>query len=90
MVKIGDQGVHSAETNGRIKEEGGFRELRDHVEAIRSRLLHVPDVSEIEVLGAQDEQIFIEFSAERLAGSAAATAGGESKSRGERVAVGGG
>jgi multidrug efflux pump len=45
-----------------------FRELRDHVEVIRSRLLHVPDVSKIEVLGAQDEQIYIEFSTERLAG----------------------
>jgi multidrug efflux pump subunit AcrB len=45
-----------------------FRELRDYVEAARSRLLLVPDVSEIEVLGAQDEQIFIEFSTERLAG----------------------
>ena len=45
-----------------------FRELRDYVEAARSRLLHVPDVSKIEVLGAQDEQIFIEFSTERLAG----------------------
>ena len=44
-----------------------FRELRDHVEAIRSRLLHVPDISEIEVLGAQDEQIYLEFSTERLA-----------------------
>ncbi|MGB2819016.1 MAG: efflux RND transporter permease subunit [Burkholderiaceae bacterium] len=46
----------------------GFRELRDHVEAARSRLLQVPDVSKIEVLGEQDEQIFIEFSTERLAG----------------------
>jgi multidrug efflux pump subunit AcrB len=45
-----------------------FRELRDHVEAARSRLLQVPDVSKIEVLGAQDEQIFVEFSTERLAG----------------------
>jgi len=45
-----------------------FRELRDYVEGARSRLLQVPDVSKIEVLGAQDEQIFIEFSAERLAG----------------------
>ena len=45
-----------------------FRELRDHVEAARSRLLQVPDVAKIEVLGAQDEQIFIEFSTERLAG----------------------
>jgi multidrug efflux pump subunit AcrB len=45
-----------------------FRELRDHVEAARSRLLQLPDVSKIEVLGAQDEQIYIEFSMERLAG----------------------
>ena len=44
-----------------------FRELRDYVEAARSRLLHVPDVSKIEILGAQDERIFIEFSTERLA-----------------------
>jgi multidrug efflux pump subunit AcrB len=45
-----------------------FRELRDYVEDARSRLLQVPDVAEIEVLGAQDEQIYIEFSVERLAG----------------------
>ncbi|MCC7227622.1 MAG: efflux RND transporter permease subunit, partial [Burkholderiaceae bacterium] len=45
-----------------------FRELRDYVEAARSQLLHVPDVSKIEVLGAQDEQIYLEFSTERLAG----------------------
>lgn len=45
-----------------------FRQLRDQVEAVRSQLLHVPDVSKIEVLGAQDEQIFIEFSTEQLAG----------------------
>ena len=45
-----------------------LRELRDHVEAARSRLLHVPDVSKIEVMGAQDEQIFVEFSTEKLAG----------------------
>lgn len=45
-----------------------FRELRDHVEAARSRLLAVPDVAEIEVIGAQDEQIYIEFSARQLAG----------------------
>jgi multidrug efflux pump subunit AcrB len=44
------------------------RELRDHVEAIRSRLLRVPDVTKIEILGAQDEVVFIEFSLERLAG----------------------
>jgi multidrug efflux pump subunit AcrB len=44
------------------------RQLRDYVEDARSRLLLLPDVSKIDLLGAQDEQIFIEFSAERLAG----------------------
>ncbi len=43
------------------------RELRDYVEDIRSKLLLVPDVSEIQLLGAQDEQIFVEFSAKELA-----------------------
>ncbi len=43
------------------------RELRDRVEDIRSRLLLVPDVSKIELLGAQDEVIFIEFSTRELA-----------------------
>ena len=44
------------------------RELRDTVEDIRSRLLQVPDVSKIELIGAQDEQIFVEFSVPELAG----------------------
>ena len=44
------------------------RELRDYVEDIRSRLLQVPDVSKIEILGTQDEQIFVEFSTQQLAG----------------------
>ena len=44
------------------------RELRDKVEGVRSRLLQVPDVSKVEVLGAQDERIFIEFSMQQLAG----------------------
>ena len=50
--------------------DNGFthRELRDYVEDIRSRLLQVPDVSKIDVLGAQDEQIYVEFSAQQLAG----------------------
>jgi len=43
------------------------RELRDYAEDIRSSLLLIPDVSKIEILGAQDEQIFLEFSTERLA-----------------------
>jgi multidrug efflux pump subunit AcrB len=44
------------------------RELRDYVEDVRSKLLLVPDVSKIELLGAQDEAIFVEFSMEELAG----------------------
>lgn len=43
------------------------RELRDYVEEARSRLLQVPDVSKIDVLGAQDEKIFVEFSMKELA-----------------------
>ena len=45
-----------------------FRELRDYVEDARSKLLKVPDVAKVEILGAQDERIFIEFSTEKLAG----------------------
>ncbi len=44
------------------------RELRDYVEEVRSKLLHVRDVSKIEILGAQDERIFVEFSMDDLAG----------------------
>ncbi len=44
------------------------RELRDYVESIRTKLLRVADVSKIEIIGAQDEQIIIEFSTEKLAG----------------------
>ena len=44
------------------------RALRDYVEDVRSKLLLVPDVSKIELLGAQDEAIFVEFSMEELAG----------------------
>ena len=43
------------------------RELRDYAEEARSRLLLVPDVSKIEIIGAQDEQVFLEFSSQRLA-----------------------
>jgi multidrug efflux pump subunit AcrB len=44
------------------------RELRDYIEDVRSELLRVPDVSKIELLGAQDERIFVEFSMEKLSG----------------------
>ncbi|MCX5495856.1 efflux RND transporter permease subunit [Kaistia dalseonensis] len=44
------------------------RELRDYVESARSRLLQVPDVSKIELIGEQDEKIYVEFSTKQLAG----------------------
>jgi multidrug efflux pump subunit AcrB len=44
------------------------RELRDYVENVRSRLLRVADVSSVEIIGAQDEKIVIEFSTDKLAG----------------------
>ena len=44
------------------------RELRDYAESIRSKLLLVPDVAKVELLGTQDETIFIEFSTRQLAG----------------------
>jgi multidrug efflux pump len=43
------------------------RELRDYVEDIRSKLLTVPDVAKIEMIGAQDEEISIEFQHDRVA-----------------------
>jgi multidrug efflux pump subunit AcrB len=43
------------------------RQLRDYVEGARSRLLQVPDVAKIELLGEQNEQIFVEFSMQELA-----------------------
>jgi multidrug efflux pump subunit AcrB len=43
------------------------RELRDAVEEIRSRLLEIPDVSKVEMIGAQDERIYVEFSVRELA-----------------------
>ncbi len=43
------------------------RELRDYAEAARSRLLGLPDVSKIEIIGAQDEEIHIEFDHDRVA-----------------------
>ena len=44
------------------------RQLRDYVEKIRSRLLQVPDVSKVDLIGDQPETIYIEFSPAKLAG----------------------
>jgi multidrug efflux pump len=43
------------------------RQLRDQVEAIRAKVLTVPDVGKVDILGAQDEAIFLEFSTRKIA-----------------------
>ena len=43
------------------------RELRDQVERVRSDLLLIPDVAKIDILGAQDERIFLELNPDRIA-----------------------
>jgi multidrug efflux pump subunit AcrB len=44
-----------------------LRELRDRVENIRARVLTVPDVGKVDILGAQDEVIYLEFSTRKIA-----------------------
>ncbi|MBV9443224.1 MAG: efflux RND transporter permease subunit [Acidobacteriaceae bacterium] len=44
------------------------RELRDYVDEIRKQLLTLPDITKVDVLGAQDERVYVEFSTEQLAG----------------------
>jgi multidrug efflux pump len=44
------------------------RELRDHVESIRSALLTVPDAGKAQLLGAQEEKIYLEFDTRKLVG----------------------
>ncbi|MFG1240597.1 efflux RND transporter permease subunit [Xanthobacter autotrophicus DSM 597] len=43
------------------------RELRDQVEDVRAKVLTVPSVGRVEVIGAQDEVIYLEFSTRKLA-----------------------
>jgi len=42
-------------------------ELRQHAEALRSRLLRVPSVAKVELFGVQAEKVFVEISQKRLA-----------------------
>ena len=44
-----------------------YRELKDHVEAVRQQLLRVPNVAKVDLFGAQDEKIFVEISHKKLA-----------------------
>lgn len=43
------------------------RELRDEVDRVRSAILMLEDAGKVEMIGAQDERVYIEFSSQRLA-----------------------
>jgi multidrug efflux pump len=42
-------------------------ELRDHVERVRQEVLRLPDVAKVELIGLQDDRIYVELSSKRLA-----------------------
>jgi len=44
-----------------------FAELREHVDRVRDELLRVPDVAKIDMLGDQQEKIYVEISHRKLA-----------------------
>ncbi len=77
------------------------RQVRDHVERARARLLTLPDAGKVELVGAQDEVIYLEFSTREIAalgltqtmvvdalrGQNAITPSGVLEAAGERVSV---
>ncbi|MFZ5781565.1 MAG: efflux RND transporter permease subunit [Pseudomonadota bacterium] len=84
-------------------EGDGFApaEMKEIVKAVRQRLLRVPEVTKVDLLGLQDEKIYIEFSHARLAmlgipvdqilevvrRQNAIAAAGTVETKGERVAI---
>jgi multidrug efflux pump len=44
-----------------------YAQLKDYADKIRLQLLHVPDVAKVEIIGDQDEKIFVEVSNAKLA-----------------------
>ncbi len=43
------------------------RQLRDRVEGARAEVLHVPNVGKVDIIGAQEEVIYLEFSTRKIA-----------------------
>ena len=43
------------------------RQLRDYVEQVRTKVLTVPDVGKVDIVGAQDEVVYLEFSPRKIA-----------------------
>ena len=45
----------------------GMRQLRDYVEDVRAKVLKVPNAGKVELIGTQDEVIYLDFSTRQLA-----------------------
>src|SRR5258705_2605326 len=45
-----------------------YRELRDYVEFVRAELLRTPDVGKVDLIGVQNEVIYVDFSTRQMAG----------------------
>ncbi len=45
------------------------RQLRDQVEFARAKVLTVPNVGQVQILGARDEAIYLDFSTRKIAGA---------------------
>ena len=41
--------------------------MRDYAERVRAELLRVPDVAKVDLIGVQDEKIYLEFSTQQVA-----------------------
>ncbi|SFJ40732.1 Multidrug efflux pump subunit AcrB [Bosea sp. OK403] len=77
------------------------RQLRDYVEDVRAKVLTVPNVGKVDLIGAQDEVIYLEFSTREIAALGitqqmvvdtlkaqnAITPSGTIEAKGERVSV---
>ncbi|WP_429809097.1 efflux RND transporter permease subunit [Ensifer sp. B1-9] len=44
-----------------------MRQLRDYIEDVRAKLLTIPNIGKVELIGAQDEVIYLEFSTRQIA-----------------------
>jgi multidrug efflux pump subunit AcrB len=44
-----------------------YRQLRDYVESARTGILSVPDIGKVDIIGAQDEVVYLDFSPRKLA-----------------------
>ena len=44
-----------------------YRELREIADAVRNELLFIPEAAKVEIVGAQDERVFVEYDNARLA-----------------------